>query len=175
MNAVTADKKAAGGEGGAGVQRGIGEESAGKKAWARLGEGEKHGRDEQTDQLVSQLEATGVGGGGEGGGGGGAHVADVMVPSELQMCVPVAARAHACTVGWCVMARVAQELRESLWCGCGGTVLGHGLIWRLSATERGATSDVLAALYLPEGQAEQPVLQLESQLELQLESQLEPQ
>ena len=36
--------------------------------------------------------------------------------------------------------------------------------WRLSATARGATSDVLAALYLPEEQAEQPVLQLESQL-----------
>ena len=126
---------------------------------------------------MSQLEATGVGGGGEGGGGGGAHVADVMVPSELQTCAPVPARAHACTVGWCVMARVAQELRESLWCGCGGTVLGHGLIWRLSATERGATSDVLAALYWPEGQAEQPVLQLESHEAnaSQLESQLEPQ
>ena len=32
--------------------------------------------------------------------------------------------------------------------------------WRLSATARGATSDVLAALYVPEGQGEQPVSQL---------------
>ena len=57
----------------------------------------------------------GCGGGkGEGGGGGGkseggggefgTHVADVMVPPELQTCVPSPARA-ACTVGWCVMAR----------------------------------------------------------------------
>ena len=71
----------------------------------------------------------GGGGGGEGGGGGkGAHVADVMVPSELQMCVPVPAP-HACTVGWCVVARGGVKA-----CGagtCGGTVLGRGLVWRL--------------------------------------------
>ena len=67
---------------------------------------------------------------GEGGGGGdgeGAHVADVMVPSELQMCVPApaCARMHrrlVCDGAW---------WRESLWCGCGGTVLGRGLVWRL--------------------------------------------
>ena len=72
------------------------------------------------------------------------------------------------------MARVAQELRESLWCGCGGTVLGRRLVWRLGHGACGATSDVLAALYLPEGQAEQPVLQLESHEAnvSQLESQL---
>ena len=67
------------------------------------------------------------GGGGGGGGGKGAHVADVMVPSELQMCVPVPARARmhrrlVCDGAW---------WRESLWCGCGGTVLGRGLVWRL--------------------------------------------
>ena len=36
----------------------------------------------------------GGGGKGEGVGGEGAHVADVMVPPELQTCVPVPARAH---------------------------------------------------------------------------------
>ena len=67
------------------------------------------------------------GGGGGGGGGKGAHVADVMVPSELQMCVPVPVRARmhrrlVCDGAW---------WRERLWCGCGGTVLGRGLVWRL--------------------------------------------
>ena len=71
-----------------------------------------------TDQLSSQLEPgegggnsnppePGEGGGnGEGGGGGAAHVADVMVPSELQMCVPVPARARMqLGVWWRVVAR----------------------------------------------------------------------
>ena len=59
---------------------------------------------ETSDQLPSQLEPEpgegggegegGGGGNGEGGGGKAAHVADVMVPSELQMCVPVPARAR---------------------------------------------------------------------------------
>ena len=53
-----------------------------------------------------------------------AHVADVMVPPELQTCVPVPARAHmhrwlVCDGAWS---------RESLWCGCGGTELGRGLV-----------------------------------------------
>eukprot|EP00964_Phaeocystis_antarctica_P058173 scaffold34490_cov62-Phaeocystis_antarctica.AAC.3 len=90
----------------------------------------------------------GGGGSGEGGGGEGAqrrlevavhgetsyslyphpehhaHVADVMVPPELQTCVPVPARAHmhrwlVCDGAWS---------RESLWCGCGGTELGRGLV-----------------------------------------------
>ena len=35
-----------------------------------------------------------------------AHVADVMAPLEVQVCVGASpARARACTVGWCVMAR----------------------------------------------------------------------
>eukprot|EP00964_Phaeocystis_antarctica_P076672 scaffold47417_cov56-Phaeocystis_antarctica.AAC.8 len=48
-------------------------------------------------------------------------------------------------------------------CGAGAAARCSGVGWSgCSATARGATSDVLAALYLPEGQAEQPVLQLES-------------
>ena len=78
---------------------------------------------------------------------------DMMWPPELQMCVPVSARAHACTVGCYVVWAV---WRESLWCGCGcgGTVRGRGLcvVWRL---DHGAwaTIDVLAALYVPGKQA----------------------
>ena len=63
-------------------------------------------------------------------------------------------------------------------CGVGAAVRCSGMGWSGgSATARGATSDVLAALYLPEGQPEQPVLQLESheanvsQPESQLEGQ----
>eukprot|EP00964_Phaeocystis_antarctica_P151212 scaffold118764_cov48-Phaeocystis_antarctica.AAC.2 len=41
-----------------------------------------------------------------------------MVPSELQLCVPVPARAHACTVGWCVMARGGAK-------ACGAGVRRH--------------------------------------------------
>ena len=41
-------------------------------------------------------------------------------------------------------------------------MLGRGLFGG-STTARGATSDMLAALYVPEEQAEQPVLQLWSQ------------
>ena len=62
-------------------------------------------------------------------------------------------------------------------CGAGAAARCSGVGWSGgSATASGATSDVLAALYLPEGQAEQPVLQLEShaanvsQPESQLES-----
>ena len=48
-------------------------------------------------------------------------------------------------------------------CGAGAAARCLGVGWSGgSATARGATSDVLAALYLPKGQAEQPVLQLES-------------
>ena len=60
------------------------------------------------------------------------------------------------------MARGAQELRESLWCGCAAARCS-GVGWSGgSATARGATSDVRAALYLPEGQPKQPLLQPES-------------
>ena len=81
----------------------------------------------------------------------GAHVFDEMTPSESQKCVPVPARARMhrwllCDGAWS---------RKSLWCGCGGTVLGRGLFGG-STTARGATIDVLAALYVPEEQAEQP-------------------
>ena len=102
-------------------------------------------------------------------------MADVMLPSELQMCVPVPARArmHTCTVGWCVMARGGAKA-----CGAGAAARCSGVGWSGGlATARGATSDVLAAVYLSEGQAEQPVLQLESheanvsQPESQLEGQ----
>eukprot|EP00964_Phaeocystis_antarctica_P139842 scaffold104648_cov61-Phaeocystis_antarctica.AAC.7 len=59
--------------------------------------------------------------------------------------------------------------------GAGAAARCSGVGWSGgSATARGATSDVLAALYLPEGQPEQPVLQLESQPESQPESQLDP-
>ena len=66
-----------------------------------------------------------------------------------------------------------------MWCGCGRAAARYTracwAVWRLGHGAR-ATSDVLAALYLPEGQAEQSVLQLEShaanvsQPESQLES-----
>ena len=47
--------------------------------------------------------------------------------------------------------------------GAGTAARCSGVGWSGgSATARGATCDVLAALYLPKGQAEQPVLQLES-------------
>ena len=58
-----------------------------------------------------------------------AHVADVMVPPELQTCVPVPA-AHTCTVGWCVMARGgAKAYGAGAAARCSG--LGRGLVWRL--------------------------------------------
>ena len=48
-------------------------------------------------------------------------------------------------------------------CGAGAAARRSGVGWSGgSATVHGATSDVLAARYLPEGQAEQPELQLES-------------
>ena len=62
--------------------------------------------------------------------------------------------------------------------GAGAAARCSGVGWSGgSATARGATSDVLAALYLPEGQPEQPVLQPESHevYASQLESQLEGQ
>ena len=50
-------------------------------------------------------------------------------------------------------------------CGAGAAARRSGVGWSGgSATVHGATSDVLAARYLPEGQAEQPELQLESQV-----------
>jgi hypothetical protein len=77
-----------------------------------------------------------------------------MRPSELQMGVPVPARAHACTVG-CGM----------MWAWYMVRVRGrrHGA----RARPRGAwaTIDALAALCVPEGQAGQPESQEESQLE----------
>ena len=50
-------------------------------------------------------------------------------------------------------------------CGAGAAALSSGVGWYDgSATVRGATSDVLAVRYLPEEQAEQPELQLVSQV-----------
>ena len=56
-----------------------------------------------------------------------AHVAEWMLPSVWQRCVPVPARAR--MHGWLLCD--GAWWRESLWCGCGGTVLGRGLVWRL--------------------------------------------
>eukprot|EP00964_Phaeocystis_antarctica_P023672 scaffold13223_cov61-Phaeocystis_antarctica.AAC.3 len=100
-----------------------------------------------TDQLSSQLEPEpGEGGGnGEGGGGGAAHVSDVMVPSELQTCVPVPARARMHRRLVCDGASWRER-----FCGAGAAARRSGVGWSGgSATARGATSDVLAALYWP--------------------------
>ena len=96
------------------------------------------------------------------------HVGDVMRPSEMQMGVPVPARAHACTVGCGVMwAWYMARKRVVRVCGCGGgvTVLGRGLCGAARPRGAWATNDALAALCVPEGQAGQPESQEESQLE----------
>ena len=82
----------------------------------------------------------------------------MRAPLELQTCDPYSARArmHRWLVG------SGAWLRKSLWCGCGGTMRGRGLLGG-SAEAHGATSDVLAALYVPAEQVAQPELQEESQ------------
>ena len=94
----------------------------------------------------------------------GAHVADVMEPPEWQTCAPVpvgkSRRWLVCDDAWW-----CKRWCKSL-CGAGAAeryARACWAVWRLGHGAR-ATSDVLAALYLPEEQAEQPVLQLESQL-----------
>jgi hypothetical protein len=82
-----------------------------------------------------------------------AHVPDVMLPSELQTCAPEPARAR--VHRWCVMARGGATAG-------GAAAARHGArawaAWRLGQGTR-ATSDVLAALYVPAAQAEQPEVQ----------------
>ena len=62
-------------------------------------------------------------------------------------------------------------------CGADDTRgVGRELAWRLGHGARGGgglTSDVLAALYLPYGQAEQPEVQPESQEEYDLYAELQ--
>ena len=122
------------GEGGGGGVEG-GEGGEGGEGDGGGGEGEGGGG--------GSGEGGGGGGGGEGEGGGGGsgeggggeywrHVSDVMVPSELQTCVPVPARA-ACTVGWCVVARGGAKA-----CGAGEAARRSGVGWSGgSATARG--------------------------------------
>ena len=76
----------------------------------------------------------------------------------MRRCVPCArTRVHrwlVCDGAW---------WRESLWSWCGGTVRGRGLLGG-SAKARGATTDLLAALYVPAEQAKQPTVQPLSQV-----------
>jgi hypothetical protein len=103
-------------------------------------------------------------GGGGGGGDGGHGTHDVAVPSALQVSGPGPARARSAHRELC---RVSDG--PCMWCGCvcgadDTRGVGRGLAWRLGHGARGVlTSDVLAALYWPYGQAEQPEVQPESQ------------
>ena len=79
------------------------------------------------------------GAGGTGGGLHGLHVADVMVPSELQVCSPVPARARSapsvvamgCVT--CVMDRAWSPCVVRV-CAGARAVLGRGLVWRFGHT-----------------------------------------